>query len=328
MRRTLPALLVLVGLCAALSAPASAKTVGSELEALDTTTTIACPSGTACVLAQALSGNGTPFSPPTGVVIEWSVKLGSSAPEGIRLTVQEATGTAGSRQGRRTIDVGALQETLRPNVVNTFPERLPIHADEVFGVRLEAASRLGTAASIAAPFTDEYKTLLLWDPPPPFSGSFPLADRVFQNTRIALSIEVVPPATGRCAPLNTFTGSRFGDDYGGFGEGGDPIYGLGGNDLLRGLRGEDCVYGGPGNDRIAGMDDADLLSGGPGRDDVGAGEGDDRILVRDGKRDTVRCGDGRDTVRADGLDRLVECERVLRAEPRSRPSRVRTWASA
>jgi serralysin len=122
----------------------------------------------------------------------------------------------------------------------------------------------------------------------------------------------VPPAPDRCTPLNTFTGSRFGDDYGGFGEGGDPIYGLGGNDLLRGLRGEDCVYGGPGNDRIAGMDDADLLSGGPGRDDIGAGEGDDRILVRDGKRDTVRCAGGRDTVEADGLDRLSDCEQVRR----------------
>lgn len=310
MGRPLPALLT-VALLAVLGSPASAKTVGSDLEALTPTKTIVCPGGSACVLAQALSGNGTPFSPPTGVIASWSVKLGSRAPEGIRLTVQDATGTAGPGQGRRTIDAGSLRRPVAEEVT-TFPERLPIHADEVFGVRLEAASRLGTAASIAAPFTDEYKTMLLWDPPPPFSGSFPLADRVFQSTRIALSIEVVPPAPGRCAALNTFTGSRFGDDYGGFGDGGDPIYGLGGNDLLRGLRGEDCVYGGRGNDRIAGMDGADLLAGGPGRDDVGAGEGDDRILVRDGQRDTVRCGGGKDTVKADGLDRLVECERVLR----------------
>lgn len=311
MRRSYAALSALAVVFAVLASPAPAKTVGSDLGALEPTKTIICPSGPACLLAQALSGNGTPFSPPTGVITSWSVKLGARAPEGIRLVVQDATGTAGSRQGRRTVDVGSLRRPLAEGV-STFSERLPIHADEVFGVRLEAASRLGTAAAIAAPFTDEYKTLLLWDPPPPFRGSFPLAGEIFQNTRIALSIEVVPPATGRCAPLNTFTGSRLGDDYGGFGEGGDPIYGLGGNDLLRGLRGEDCIYGGRGDDQIAGMDDADLLSGGLGRDDVGAGEGDDRILVRDGKRDAVRCGDGRDTVEADGLDRLVECERVLR----------------
>ena len=283
------------------------------MEALDPTVTIACPNDDACVLAQALGGNGTPFSPPTGVITSWSVKLGARAPEGIRLTVQEAAGSAGSRKGRRTIDVGELQVP-GPGGVTTFPERLPIHADEVFGVRIEAASRAGTSASIAAPFTDEYKTLLLWDPPPPFGGSdFPLPTRVFQSTRIALSIEVVPPAPGRCDPLNTFTGSRFGDDYGGFGKAGDPINGLGGDDLLRGLSGADCVYGGGGDDEVAGMDGADLLSGGSGRDRIRAGKGNDRILVRDGKRDRVQCAEGRDTVEADRLDRLFECERVRRS---------------
>lgn len=297
---------------ALLAAQASAKTVGSDLEALEPTKTIACPSGEACVLAQSLSGNGTPFSPPTGVITSWSVKLGSRAPERIRLTVQDANGTAGPGQGRRTIDVGAPQAP-QPGGVTMFPERLPIHADEVFGLRLEGTSRQATAATIAAPFSGEYKTLLLWDPPPPFGGAgFPLPTRVLQGTRIALSIEIVPPAPGRCAPLNTFTGSRFGDDYGGFGMAGDSIHGLGGSDLLRGLSGDDCIYGGRGPDRIAGMDGADLLSGGPGRDDVGAGEGDDRVLVRDGGRDTVRCAEGLDVVEADGLDRLSDCERVRR----------------
>ncbi len=235
------ALLSLVGL----PPLAEAKTVGSDLDALEPTKTIVCPVGASCDVAQALSGNGTPFSPPTGVIARWSVKLGAGAPEGIRLVVQEATGTAGSRQGRRTIDVGSLRAPA-PNGVTTFSEHLPIHADEVFGVRLEGNGQGPTRATIAAPFTDEYRTMLLWDPPLPFGHSYRLADRVFENTRIALSVEVVPPAPGRCDPLNTYTGSRLGDDYGGFPKAGDLIYGKGGGDSLRGNSGADCVHGGRG----------------------------------------------------------------------------------
>lgn len=306
------ALLATVALAASLAAPASAESVGSDLETLDPTKTIACPRGDACILAQALGGNGTPFSPPTGVIASWSVKLGSSVPQGIRLVVQRATGSGGAGAGRRTIDVGSLQSSPSPNAVTTFRERLPIQADETFGVRLEASGRAGTRATIAAPFTDEYKTLLLWDPPPPFGGPSPLPTRVFHGTRIAISVDVVDPSPRRCDPLNTYTGSRHGDDYGGFSDGGDVIYGLGGNDSLRGHRGDDCVYGGRGGDRIAGMAGSDLLAGGPGGDDIGAGEGDDRVLVRDGVRDLVRCGGGRDAVKADSLDRVFDCERVRR----------------
>jgi hypothetical protein len=41
--------------------------------------------------------------------------------------------------------------------------------------------------------------------------------------------------------------------------------------------------------------------------------GPDRFLIRDGKRDTVNCGRGRDVVRADRRDRVRRnCERVIR----------------
>lgn len=311
MRRVLPLSLAIAAVLA-LAPAAHAATVGSDLEALAPTKTVVCPRGDACIVAQSLGGNGTPFSPPTGVVTRWSVRFGAWAPAGIRLVIQKAGGTGGAGQGRRTIDVGSLRGFLVPNGIASFAERLPIQADETFGVRLEGMNRGGTAATIAAPFEDEYKTMLLWDPPPPFGGPSPLPTKVFQRTRIALSAEVVPPGTGRCDPLNTYTGSSHADDYGGFAAGGDRIYGYGGGDALRGHRGDDCVYGGRGEDRIAGMDGRDLLVGGSGSDDVGAGEGDDRILVRDGKRDTVRCGGGRDSVKADRLDRLSECEQIRR----------------
>jgi Ca2+-binding RTX toxin-like protein len=43
------------------------------------------------------------------------------------------------------------------------------------------------------------------------------------------------------------------------------------------------------------------------------GAGDDVLSARDGARDTIRCGAGRDTVTADRLDTVArDCERVSR----------------
>jgi hypothetical protein len=43
---------------------------------------------------------------------------------------------------------------------------------------------------------------------------------------------------------------------------------------------------------------------------VDAGAGDDRVDVRDGAHDRVRCESGRDTVRADAVDTLIGCEKT------------------
>jgi Ca2+-binding RTX toxin-like protein len=68
--------------------------------------------------------------------------------------------------------------------------------------------------------------------------------------------------------------------------------------------------GGAGNDRVAGSSGNDTLIGGTGADTLNGGAGADTINVRDGKRDTVRCGPGKDRARADKRDRLHGCERV------------------
>lgn len=72
--------------------------------------------------------------------------------------------------------------------------------------------------------------------------------------------------------------------------------------------------GGAGNDRIVGRRGQDVLIGGPGRDEVSGAGQDDRILVRDGEVDVVRCGWGNaDTVIADRFDVVAsDCERVRR----------------
>ncbi|HEU5062026.1 MAG TPA: hypothetical protein VFT79_02595 [Solirubrobacterales bacterium] len=298
-------LVVLIALL--LAAPAGAETVGSDLEALTPTKTVSCAEGSSCVVAQALGGNGTPFSPPGGIVTSWSVRLGGSVPEGMRLVVQDPHAYGGAFAGRRAIDLGSPQRGFRRNGVSTFSEQLPIQGDQTFGLQISGASRQATRATLLAPYTDEYDTALLWDPAPVFGGTAEMATKVLENSRLTLSIEVMPPSPQRCAPLNTFTGSNRRDDYGGFHQGGDVIRGRGGSDALRGYGGEDCMYGGRGQDAIAGMDGSDLIVGGPGRDDIGAGDGDDRIRVRDGARDVVRCGDGHDVVKADRLDRLFDC---------------------
>jgi hypothetical protein len=110
--------------------------------------------------------------------------------------------------------------------------------------------------------------------------------------------------------------------------GDDVIYGLWGNDVIRGRGGNDLVVGGRGNDRLGGGHGRDRLVGGPGRDALVGAEGNDRlrgdagrdvvsgrggadfIAARDGERDTLHGGPGRDEGRIDRrLDRVRSLER-------------------
>ncbi len=94
--------------------------------------------------------------------------------------------------------------------------------------------------------------------------------------------------------------------------GADRLRGLAGNDRLLGGSGRDRLEGGRGNDTLLGGAGADRLSGGAGRDRFEGGPGNDTIEAADGISETIRCGPGRDTVRADRGDRLTGCERVSR----------------
>ena len=77
-----------------------------------------------------------------GSAIDAAAKtVGARTPEGIRLVVQDATGTAGSRQGRRTIDVGSLRRTPSPNAVTSFSE-----IERIFGDYLAHAERFAGSA--------------------------------------------------------------------------------------------------------------------------------------------------------------------------------------
>jgi Ca2+-binding RTX toxin-like protein len=124
-------------------------------------------------------------------------------------------------------------------------------------------------------------------------------------------------------------GGTFDDTLNG-GEGNDEMLGSTGDDTLHGDAGNDDVngggendevYGDSGNDSVIGSADSDTVDGGSGTDDVvGDGgtftEGNDRINVDDGERDTVTCGGGTgDSVTADQLDEIAVsgCEAVTRS---------------
>lgn len=84
---------------------------------------------------------------------------------------------------------------------------------------------------------------------------------------------------------------------------GDRLLGLGGKDMLRGRGGRDCLLGARGDDRLEGGGAEDRLAGGPGSD---------RLLARDGRKDRVYCGPGRDTAVIDPADVVRGCEIVRR----------------
>ena len=109
----------------------------------------------------------------------------------------------------------------------------------------------------------------------------------------------------------TLTGSDEGDVIFGFG-GRDRIRGRGGHDCLIGGQGDDQLRGEQGFDRLIGGRGRDVLIGGPGVNAYDAGPGSDYVEARNGKRELVRCGPGRDRARVDRRDRVRGCERVIR----------------
>jgi hypothetical protein len=96
------------------------------------------------------------------------------------------------------------------------------------------------------------------------------------------------------------------------GGGNDRLDGGAGNDKLYGAGGKDTLLGGAGKDLLAGGGGNDSLNGGKGVDRMNGGAGNDSLRSRDGARDTVDCGKGKDKVIADKRDRLRGCERARR----------------
>ena len=109
-----------------------------------------------------------------------------------------------------------------------------------------------------------------------------------------------------------------GNDHVDGGKGDDAIDGQGGRDSLHGEEGNDRVYGGFDDDRLVGGAGDDLLDGNTGLDRFSGGRGNDYIDAQFNERessqpvaDRIRCGPGRDTVKANTYDRIGrDCEVV------------------
>jgi RTX calcium-binding nonapeptide repeat (4 copies)/Bacterial Ig domain/PA domain len=179
------------------------------------------------------------------------------------------------------------------------------------------------------------------------AGSFTFrANDGAANSNVATANLVAVAKRGRC--VNPFIGTNRRDVIIGS-RFGDRVRGRRGNDSLRGRAGRDCLFGNAGRDRMSGHGHADRLSGNGGRDRIAgnagrdrlfgnqgndrllggggpdrlrggggsnsysAGGGHDRVDARNGQRDRVRCGRGRDRVQADQNDRVAgDCETVRR----------------
>ena len=107
---------------------------------------------------------------------------------------------------------------------------------------------------------------------------------------------------------NTLSGRAGADCLFGLGDD-DKLIGGTGNDLLNGGGGDDRLNGDAGDDRLKGGNGNDTLTPGAGKDRVEGGGGEDKISARDGARDTIDCGAGRDKVVADRNDTVRNCER-------------------
>jgi len=104
--------------------------------------------------------------------------------------------------------------------------------------------------------------------------------------------------TGRSTGDSCFRASgRHGHDVGRGGPGNDAVTTSGGGDRLEGGAGNDTLGGGNPKQRGG----RDRIFGGPGRDE---------IYARDGVRDYINCGSGKDVVSfSDRSDRAVGCEK-------------------
>ena len=103
-----------------------------------------------------------------------------------------------------------------------------------------------------------------------------------------------------------------GDDSLDGGSGRDLLRGGRGNDTLTGGAGDDTLIGGPGRDKLNGGKGNDKLFGNGSKDSLIGGPGNDTIDARDGVAELVKCGPGKDKVKADKKDRLSGCEMKLR----------------
>jgi hypothetical protein len=241
-----------------------------------------------------------------------------SLPAGVRVLGLRSSAGSCSSEEKLTCALGTLASGSSAEVGVTLTTSSP--------GELRSSATVSTSGSDAQPGDDSASAATTFTPPSVAPPPTVFAGRPCANVKFGSNDDEL------------IDGSAFGDRLVGQ-AGRDLIHGLGGDDCLEGGRGADVLSGGPGNDRLSGgigndrlYGDAgndhleggvgkDTLSGGdgddqllpgPGTDHVNAGRGNDSVSARDGVRDVIDCGPGRDSARIDRRDRVRGCEQVSR----------------
>jgi Ca2+-binding RTX toxin-like protein len=94
------------------------------------------------------------------------------------------------------------------------------------------------------------------------------------------------------------------------------MLGESGNDTLRATPDGSNIHGGNGHDKLIGGKGKDNLTGGRGSDLIRGGKGRDLLRAIDGTKDFVNCGGGEDRAKVDGIDRVRNCEHLIRVKRR------------
>jgi len=109
------------------------------------------------------------------------------------------------------------------------------------------------------------------------------------------------------------------NDYLSGGDGKDVLYGGPGEDRIDGGKGEDVIYGGDGNDvskEVPGNRPGPGMDGGPDEDMTYGGDGNDSLAAKEGERERLYCGKGKDEYFADKNDYVSSsCEKKVKPPP-------------
>lgn len=234
------------------------------------------------VTAKNAAGTATAVSPPTALVQAATIPIGATRPS----ATKSPSFTGVLAKGKTLVAVNGTWSGTTPMTFSYQWQRCAATAATCTPIALATRSTYVLTAA------DVGKRIRL----------AVTAANVAGSTQELSSISKPVAAKAPAASGKTLRGSAKADTLVG-GPGADTIHGGAGNDRISGKAGADKLYGDAGNDRI---------DAGAGLDRIYGGTGNDTILARDGKRDVIDCGSGRDTVIADKVDVVKGCETVKR----------------
>jgi hypothetical protein len=249
-------------------------------------------------------------------------------PTPLGFAIQDESGSddSNSRQFdiRRNAWEGAGGRIAGTSVSSSPDAAAPVHNRVVLGELRLGDGQIRVAGSLLPQPTTEFDHTLGLEPYATTYTGYILM-RNLLDTRERGDAPGGPPGGTRCANVVAGNGKK-NRLKGTSGE--DRIRGKGGRDSISGRGGDDCLNGGGGRDRVNGNAGDDIVAGGEGPDRVvggkgndkvkggdkadrlAAGKGADTVIAKDGRRDRVDCGGGKDVARVDKRDRIRRCEKV------------------